>query len=87
MAAPPTTSRDRDDEPHPGLYARDPREHRTTTVVKVRLPVEHHLRLHSLRVMRGEGISETVTAALAMYFEQMRNAELAARALPQPQGT
>ena len=36
--------------------------------VKVRIPLEHHLKLHSLKVLTGKQISEVVSDALTAYF-------------------
>ncbi len=37
--------------------------------LKVKIPVRQHLRLHSLKVLTGTNISDTVAAALEAYFE------------------
>lgn len=41
----------------------------TTKEVKVRIPVQHHVRLHSMKVLTGKQISDTVSEALRAYFE------------------
>lgn len=46
--------------------------------IKISLPVRHHIRLHTGRVLRSEGISETVERALDAHFARLE-AELAAR--------
>jgi predicted DNA-binding protein len=38
--------------------------------LKVRIPVEHHLRLHAMRVMTGKGISQAMIEALDAYFAE-----------------
>ena len=43
-----------------------------TKEVKVRIPVGHHVRLHSMRVLTGKGISDAVTEALDAYFASSR---------------
>ena len=39
--------------------------------VKVRIPVTYHIKLHSMKVLTGKQISDTVTEALAEYFGGM----------------
>lgn len=36
--------------------------------VKVKIPVSYHVRLHSMKVLTGKPISDTVTEALEAYF-------------------
>jgi len=36
--------------------------------VKVKIPVSYHVRLHSMKVLTGKPISDTVTEALQEYF-------------------
>lgn len=36
--------------------------------VKVKIPMSYHVRLHSMKVLTGKPISDTVTAALEAYF-------------------
>lgn len=36
--------------------------------VKVKIPMSHHVRLHSMKVLTGKPISDTVTEALEAYF-------------------
>lgn len=37
--------------------------------VKVRVPKELYLKMQGLKVLRGQGLSETVTRALRYYFD------------------
>ena len=37
--------------------------------VKVKIPVSHHIRLHSMKVLTGKQISDAITEALDAYFE------------------
>jgi hypothetical protein len=39
--------------------------------LKVKLPLRHHIRLHSLKLVRKEPISDTVMKALTEYFERL----------------
>jgi hypothetical protein len=43
--------------------------------IKVKLPAHTHIKLHSLKILEGQGISETVEAALEMYFGAQRPEE------------
>jgi len=36
--------------------------------IKLKLPVRHHVNLHSLKLLRSESISELVALALEAYF-------------------
>ena len=37
--------------------------------IKVKIPVEYHVKLHTLKVLRGQNISSTVEEALTRYFD------------------
>lgn len=43
--------------------------------IKVRIPVEHHIKLHSIRLMMEQNISDTVQKALETYFDLLRQRE------------
>jgi hypothetical protein len=47
--------------------------------IKVKLPIRQHIRLHALKLFSENNISQTVEAALDVYFEQMRQQEQADR--------
>ena len=36
--------------------------------IKVKIPVGYHIKLHTLKVLRGQSISDTVEIALQKYF-------------------
>jgi hypothetical protein len=36
--------------------------------VKVKIPLNYHIKLHSMKVLTGKAISDTVTEALEAYF-------------------
>lgn len=36
--------------------------------IKVRIPLDYHIKLHTLKVLKGQSISDTVEIALAKYF-------------------
>ncbi|MGQ0535012.1 MAG: hypothetical protein ACT4PT_02960 [Methanobacteriota archaeon] len=38
--------------------------------LKVKIPVEYHIKLHTVKVLRGQTISDTVKAALGSYLER-----------------
>ena len=42
--------------------------------VKVRIPINYHIKLHSMKVLTGKQISDTVTEALQEYFSGIRDA-------------
>lgn len=50
------------------LQPRPPRPADEAREIKVRLPAEFHIKLHTLKVLRGQPLSETVQIALAQYF-------------------
>lgn len=37
--------------------------------VKVKIPVSHHIKLHSMKVLTGKQISDAITEALDAYFQ------------------
>lgn len=39
--------------------------------VKVKIPINYHIKLHSMKVLTGKAISDTVTEALEAYFGHM----------------
>lgn len=36
--------------------------------IKVKIPVNYHIKLHTLKVLKGQSISDTVEIALERYF-------------------
>lgn len=56
--------------------------------VKVKIPINYHIKLHSMKVLTGKAISDTVTEALDAYFTQMRaaNIEVPAHAVAEIEG-
>lgn len=50
----------------------------TEKEIKVRIPMEQHIKLHTLKVLHGQSISVTVKVALANYFRDFE-AERAAQ--------
>lgn len=42
--------------------------------VKVKIPLNYHIKLHSMKVLTGKAISDTVTEALEAYFGQLKTA-------------
>ncbi|HET6403900.1 MAG TPA: hypothetical protein VFH78_04585 [Candidatus Thermoplasmatota archaeon] len=40
--------------------------------VKVKIPVAHHIKLHSMKVLTGKQISDAITEALDAYFASQR---------------
>lgn len=43
--------------------------------VRVKIPLGYHLKLHSMKVLTGKQISDTVTEALETYFEDLQGDE------------
>lgn len=39
--------------------------------IKVKIPLEFHIKLHTLKVLKGQSISSTVEHALTNYFEKL----------------
>ena len=44
--------------------------------VKVKIPVSHHIKLHSMKVLTGKQISDAITEALDAYFAAQRVEDL-----------
>lgn len=38
--------------------------------IKVKIPVNYHIKLHTLKVLKGQSISDTVELALEKYFSR-----------------
>jgi hypothetical protein len=71
---------DESEVPEWGLYADENRRDLTSRKsIKVKLPIRQHIKLHALKLFSENNISQTVEAALDLYFDRMRAAELAAR--------
>ncbi len=49
--------------------------------LKVKLPLRHHIKLHSLKLVKKEPISDTVLKALTDYFDKLE-AQYAAGEVP-----
>ena len=45
--------------------------------IKVKIPVGYHVKLHTLKVLKGQSISDTVELALQKYFSTNPFPELA----------
>ena len=41
--------------------------------IKVRIPLDYHVKLHTVKVVSGIPISDTVKAALEGYFEELKD--------------
>ncbi|MCA1812584.1 MAG: hypothetical protein LC624_01380 [Halobacteriales archaeon] len=39
--------------------------------IKVKIPLEFHIKLHTLKVLKGQSISDTVELALGRYFQAL----------------
>ena len=40
--------------------------------IKVRIPLDYHIKLHTVKVVSGIPISDTVKVALESYFEELK---------------
>ncbi len=38
--------------------------------IKVKIPLDYHVKLHTLKVLKGQSISDTVESALQKYFNE-----------------
>jgi hypothetical protein len=56
---------------HRYIFGTPERELTKTKEVKMRIPIAHLIRLHGLKLLSGQNISETVTKALEMYFDKV----------------
>lgn len=45
--------------------------------IKVKIPVGYHIKLHTLKVLKGQSISDTVEIALERYFAAHQFPEIA----------
>ena len=54
------------------MIRQPPRETGQPRILKVRLPTDMHLRLHSLKILTGKSISEAVEEALGEYFQTIQ---------------
>ena len=52
------------------MYIERKKEDAEIREMKVRIPSDFYMKLHSLKLLTGTQISEAVTEALALYFEQ-----------------
>ena len=43
--------------------------------IKVRIPLDYHIKLHTVKVVSGVPISDTVKDALEEYFQEISEAE------------
>jgi hypothetical protein len=51
------------------MLIREPKEDPARSKeVKVKIPVTHHIKLHSMKVLTGKQISDAITEALDAYF-------------------
>lgn len=70
-----------DSAPEWGLYVDEQRKDLSERKsLKVKLPLRQHIKLHAIKMFSENNISETIEVALDLYFEKMRELELAARA-------
>jgi FKBP-type peptidyl-prolyl cis-trans isomerase (trigger factor) len=46
--------------------------------IKVKIPLDYHIKLHTVKVVKGQNISDTVKIALERYFEGLRAEQVTA---------
>jgi hypothetical protein len=51
--------------------------------IKVRIPLDYHIKLHTVKVVSGVAISDTVKVALENYFEELAAKDAPAQAATQ----
>lgn len=56
---------------HEYIFGTPAHELKETKEVKMRIPIAHLIRLHGLKLLSGQNISETVTKALEYYFQKV----------------
>lgn len=60
-----------DMDEHQYIFGTNASELKETKEVKMRIPIAHLIRLHGLKLLSGQNISETVTKALDHYFQHV----------------
>jgi hypothetical protein len=40
--------------------------------IKVKIPLDYHIKLHTVKVVEGQNISDTVRMALTEYFQDLK---------------
>ncbi len=65
---------------HQYIFGTPASELNETKEVKMRIPIAHLIRLHGLKLLSGQNISETVTKALEYYFQHVDEGHQAAHA-------
>ena len=50
--------------------------------IKVKIPLDYHIKLHTVKVVKGQNISDTVKAALAYYFADLATSNRVAAESP-----
>ncbi len=48
--------------------------------IKVKIPLDYHIKLHTVKVVQGQNISDTVRIALDEYFDDLREEQEAEQA-------
>lgn len=43
--------------------------------LKVRIPVEYHIQLRTLKILKGKSMSDALSEALDLYFENAQEAQ------------
>lgn len=67
------------------LFGRGARDLDARKEVKVKLPISHLIKLHGLKLVKGQTITDTVIEALNQYFEQNLLERGSAHKVPEPQ--
>lgn len=56
------------------MYIEEKKKQADIREMKVRIPSDYYMKLHSLKLLTGTQISEAVTEALQLYFTKERTA-------------
>lgn len=55
-----------------GERAKDQKQVEGEKEIKVKIPLDYHIKLHTVKVVQGTNISDTVRMALTEYFDDLR---------------
>ena len=65
---------------HNYIFGTKPHDLDASKEVKMRIPIAHLIRLHGLKLLTGQNISDTVARALELYFREVEAEKATAHA-------